>query len=282
MELSFIKTDPTQNMTILVTNAVDPDIRADVAAALMAYEGVCAEQVGFVEWAAASGAWARLEMAGGEFCGNATMSLAAYLAWERKLPSDIANEIPLEASGAGPVVCGVQADRGSFLCTLRMPEPERIEERAFSLRGRDYRFWAVYLPGVTHILVPYECAGENPRSFAEEAAASWAGGIDADAFGVILYDESSCAIEPLVCVKKPCTIVWERGCGSGSAAVGAYRASLAGRRTHSCVRQPGGVIEVDAEFGEFGVPGARSVSITGRVRIVARGVFFYDQATTAR
>ena len=273
MDIEFVKVDPTQNMTILVTSAVDPAIRADVAAALMAYEGVCAEQVGFIERAASSEAWARLEMAGGEFCGNATMSLAAYLAWERKLSDGITSEIPMESSGAGFVFCGVRPDRGAFLCTLRMPEPERIEERGFSLYGRDYRFATVYLPGITHILIPCALAGENPRTFAEGAAVAWAEEIETDAFGVILYDEPSCAIEPLVCVKTSGTTVWERGCGSGSAAVGVFRASQAGCRKCSRVRQPGGVIEVNAEFGEVG---ARSVSITGRVRIVARGVFFYD------
>ena len=280
MEVAFVKVDPTQNMTILVTSAVDPAIRTDVASALMAYEGVCAEQVGFVEDVASSEAWARLEMAGGEFCGNATMSLAAYLAWERKLPDGIACDIPLASSGAGFVSCGVRPDHGAFLCTLRMPEPERIKERTFSLYGRDCRFATVYLPGITHILIPRVRAGDAPRTFAEDAATAWAEKIETDAFGVILYDESLCAIEPLVCVKTSGTKVWERGCGSGSAAVGAYRASLAslaslaGCRTHSRVRQPGGVIEVGAEFGD---PGSRCVSITGRVRIVARGVFFYEE-----
>lgn len=279
MEVEFVKIDPTQNMTILVTSDVDAAIRADVASALMAYEGAYAEQVGFVEDVTSSETWARLEMAGGEFCGNATMSLAAYLAWGRKLPDGIEREVPLESSGAGLVSCAVRPDHGEFFCTLRMPEPERIEERSFSLYGKAYQFAAVYLPGITHVLVPRVHTGENPRSFAEAAAAAWAGEIETDAFGVILYDESSCAIEPLVCVKTSGTTVWERGCGSGSAAVGAYRAYLAGCRTHSHVRQPGGVIEVDAEFG---APGSRNVSITGRVRIVARGVFFYDEATTAR
>ena len=273
MEIEFVKVNPTQNMTILVTGAVDSAAYGEVASALMAYEGVCAEQVGYVERAALPGAWARLQMAGGEFCGNATMSLAAYLAWKKGLQCTEPREIQLESSGVGPVSCAVKADGAAFLCTLRLSGAERVEERAFQLDGKGYRLAAILMPGVTHILLPRGIAGKEPRAFAEHAAAAWAGEIETDAFGILLYDESSCSIEPFVTVKTSATRVWERGCGSGSAAVGIYRAHLAGRPTRSCVVQPGGAIEVDAGFGDSGADG---VSITGRVRIVARGVFFYE------
>jgi diaminopimelate epimerase len=70
---------------------------------------------------------------------------------------------------------------------------------------------------------------------------------------------------PLVYVRDSGTLVWETGCGSGSAAIGAWRAWKQGGGTVTTpVRQPGGVIQVCAG-GNGGLPDA--VSITGRVRI---------------
>lgn len=80
--LRFHKFSPGGNTTILVTDPVPPPLRAAVAAELMGEHHVHAEQVGFVSLA---GARPRIDMMGGEFCGNACRSLAALLALKRVL-----------------------------------------------------------------------------------------------------------------------------------------------------------------------------------------------------
>ena len=45
-------------------------------------------------------------------------------------------------------------------------------------------------------------------------------------------------------VKPTDSCVWERGCGSGSAAIGAWLTSVRGREQCVSLRQPGGVIQV--------------------------------------
>ena len=80
MKISFVKTSPAQNVTVLVTSPVPRDRQAETAAKLLAYDGVGGEQAGFLETPTMPGADARLQMMGGEFCGNAAMSLGAYLA----------------------------------------------------------------------------------------------------------------------------------------------------------------------------------------------------------
>ena len=74
MELRYTVIDPTKNITLLVTTPVPRDVQPRVAAELLR-RGKDAEQVGFVEGLAAGDP--RLQMMGGEFCGNATMSMAA-------------------------------------------------------------------------------------------------------------------------------------------------------------------------------------------------------------
>ncbi|MBZ2172630.1 diaminopimelate epimerase [Desulfovibrio sp. DS-1] len=80
--LRFHKFSPGGNTTILVTDPVPAPLRAAVAAELMGEHHVHAEQVGFVTLA---GAYPRIDMMGGEFCGNACRSLAALLALKRVL-----------------------------------------------------------------------------------------------------------------------------------------------------------------------------------------------------
>ena len=80
MEIKFVKINPTQNMTILVESPISRKDQPTIASQLMNYDSVFAEQVGFIEAPLFyPDSWARIQMMGGEFCGNATLSLAALL-----------------------------------------------------------------------------------------------------------------------------------------------------------------------------------------------------------
>ena len=58
--------------------------------------------------------------------------------------------------------------------------------------------------------------------------------------------------------------MWERGCGSGSAAIGAWLTSVRGREQCVSLRQPGGVIQVVTRLaGEE----LAALTITGTVRL---------------
>ena len=70
---------------------------------------------------------------------------------------------------------------------------------------------------------------------------------------------------PLVYVRGSGTLVWETGCGSGSAVVGAREAMRREDGVHELeVWQPGGMIRVTAQVKKGW---AEQVSITGRVKI---------------
>jgi diaminopimelate epimerase len=211
-------------------------------------------------------------MAGGEFCGNAAASLACHLVHRRGMKRAT---VPLEISGAeGVVQCGVLQSDGSFLATLNMPLPETVTQVELPLGPGKKLFTAVHLPGIVHVIAPAGSMGGSPREAAAEALRTLCEISDAPACGVILLsesdDENSCRIEPLVRVRGG-VAMWERGCGSGSAAVGAFLADRRRRRVECRVSQPGGVMTVEAEFDLGAVS---SLSITGTVRIVARGVAY--------
>lgn len=125
-EIDFIKFNPTQNMTILVKNNHPAEEYTHIASKIMSYASVHAEQVGFIEKPNNYGAAAHLQMAGGEFCGNACMALASLIAHENGLQHNDFTEIVLEASGTDHfVVCQVKKLKTNIIAKFRCLFPKR-------------------------------------------------------------------------------------------------------------------------------------------------------------
>ena len=79
-------------------------------------------------------------------------------------------------------------------------------------------------------------------------------------------------LEPLVCVKNA-SLVWERGCGSGTTALGA---ALAAKKQNSLslgLKQPGGVMHIDANWKDGCL---HSLTLTVHVKIVAAGTAYLE------
>ena len=269
MKLRFAKFDPTGNTTILVRTPVPRAEQPRIAEALMAHSNLCAEQVGFLEEPTLPGARARLRMAGGEFCGNASMSLAAQLALDEGLPCDAETEYPLEVSGAGGIVpCRVtRSGESTFTGAVAMPLPKEITEAELP-SGR--RVPLIRFQGIAHMLIAEDAL------FPAEAEAIIPGlcdALDADALGMLLMCPEPLRMRPLVYVRSIDTAVWESGCGSGSAALGAYAALQAQRDVFLKIAQPGGVIGVRAAFENGGVS---AIEIQGSVRLAVEGEAFID------
>ncbi len=70
MRIRMLRADPAGNLTGFVLSPVAGEGRAALAARLMARDASL-EQVAFVDEASLTGPLARMDMMGGEFCGNA-------------------------------------------------------------------------------------------------------------------------------------------------------------------------------------------------------------------
>lgn len=273
MEIQFIKTSPTENMTLLIETPVPREKQLAVAEQLIAYGSVYAEQAGYIEEAENPLAEKRLQMMAGEFCGNATLSLAAVMAEKKGVAIGEETEIVLEVSGAeAPVSCRIKRETEyGYRGSVAMPLPQKIEKRTFHLEGETYELSVVIFAGITHIIVPVALWGENAVQKAEQAAAVWAKELP-EAFGILLFDEEKRMVQPLVCVQKA-SLIWERGCGSGTSAIGAYLAEKTENRVSLFLRQPGGRMGVAAEYAEGRVT---ALSISGGVSIAARGTAYCE------
>ena len=128
--MKILVADPAKNITVFVLDSVEnSEKRAFLARAILAERSLGAEQVGFVvppkeevplrNPGAGRGLW-RLEMAGGEFCGNAARSFGLYVAGKQGLKGQA--KIFVSVSGAaGPVE--VEADVEKGWAAAEMPKP---------------------------------------------------------------------------------------------------------------------------------------------------------------
>ncbi|TQK63902.1 diaminopimelate epimerase [Brevibacillus sp. AG162] len=273
-EIDFIKFNPTQNMTILVRNNHPVEEYTHIASKIMSYDSVYAEQVGFIESPNKYGAAAHLQMAGGEFCGNACMALATFIAHENGLQQNDWTEIVLEASGTDHLVaCRVKRIEDEYFCQVSMPFPKKIEQQSINYDGHEISVVIVRYPDFFHIVIEVDQFNEEVRKRAQSLAKLLGVTVGANLIGVLLYRPASNELAPLIFVPPLDSMIWERGCGSGTASLGAYLAWKKQGDIAAPIRQPGGTIHVTANWQKEEVT---SLKIEGAVGIVARGKAFIE------
>ncbi|MGM1034371.1 MAG: diaminopimelate epimerase [Bacillota bacterium] len=273
-EIEFIKFNPTQNMTILVKTNYLVEEYKHIASKIMSYDSVHAEQVGFIEKPTNNKAAAKLQMAGGEFCGNACMALAAFIASEKGLKHNDLAEIILEASGTDKLIsCQMKRNSDEYHCLVTMPIPKKIEQRTIKYDGNDLNMIIVRYHEFIHIVIEVEEFNKTVREKAQSLAKLLGVTLGANLIGVLLYKSKSEEMAPLIYVPHLDSMIWERGCGSGTASLGAYLAWKNQGEIVTNIRQPGGDIKVFATcHGEE----LTSLMIEGSVQIVAQGKAFID------
>lgn len=247
--------DPTGNITALVEDEVAVDEQPAVAAQVMERHPEV-EQVGFVRPAASEeGVQGELRMAGGEFCGNATMSAAALL---RLRGEDGCEGEPsalrLRSSGAArPVeVHLTPADEGGFATRICMPAATSIEDVRLSFGQVSATVPVVFMEGISHAVItsssPFFALREAPAE-AEQAVRAWCAELGTDGLGLMFVEagEPDCAMVPLVYVPAANTVFWENSCASGSASVGMCLAAQRGAACALSLHEPGGVLRVESD-----------------------------------
>lgn len=265
--------NPTGNRTILVESPVLPEDYKKVATFLMEKEPT-AEQVGFLDVTGDN--VVTLNMAGGEFCGNATMSAAVLLCMKGQAESPV----PLKVSGAKGIMkalvrkCedGLKKNSKSsangpegkkavkctgseclYTASVKMPSPVEIRDVSVSLGEKKTLLPAVIFDGIVHIILNGTGMARNQ---AEMNIRLWSGELNVPCLGMMFYDEAKNRLKPLVYVKNPETLVWENSCGSGSVAEAAWL-------YHN------GIVKDSYEFCEPG----------GKLTVIRKGKTFYLEGT---
>ncbi|MDR0879778.1 MAG: hypothetical protein LBN09_03630 [Clostridioides sp.] len=230
------------------------------------------EQVGFLEQNEN-----RLEMAGGEFCANASRCAAHYYLKGRK------GELNINVSGLeGEMIAGIDDD-GDVWCKGLIKSGEKIEKAVTKL---DRGVYKISLEGITHLVVENanllkearleeeekEEAQEETEESQKEAQSKGSEPIDKhtkkysnedsnekikelavklidkyfvsdpNAIGVMFVTSTGDVIDmkPVVWVKKIDTLFYETACSSGSIAVAIYKSFVENSSQKLNILQPSG------------------------------------------
>ena len=272
MKTDYYIVDPTQNITLLIEGAVPACDRARVAGNLMRLEPA-AEQAGFISAGMAQdGTDICLNMAGGEFCGNAAMSAAALYCRKADLQPGAETAVMVGVSGTErPVKVEIEVtDSEKYRGTVYMPPVKSLELMDFEYDGTRYRLPLVNFGGISHIIAEEL----HDRDAAEKAVKLWCGRLKADALGLMLFDRAQSRLDPLVYVPGADTLFWESSCASGTTAVGAWLAHESGVPVSLKLREPGGELGISAIPAGASVGSANTageLKLTGHVRILRHG-----------
>lgn len=233
MKLSIRVANPAGNITVFVMNEVMQEQYAAVASRLLSLPEYGAEQVAF-HTAPRMGGDGRIQMMGGEFCGNATRSFGYLLS--TLLPGG-PDTVLVEISGAEQPL-SVSVDRQGGRSETEMPLPAELRKILFEGEAYD----AVCFDGIIHTIVPGAPRGQE---FCDQFLRELRVSLPASAYGLLFLEDDR--MTPLVYVCETDSLIWESSCGSGSMAVAALRAVRAGDGEHRyTLHQPGGVIEAAA------------------------------------
>ena len=247
--------NPTGNITALAESPVPvPDQPAAGAVIMRRHPEV--EQVGFVRFPEnpeEGGVQAELRMAGGEFCGNASMCTAALVLLRNGERGTVpaSETVVLRVSGAAhPVEVRLQRTAADeFRAGVHMPDALEIGERVFSFGGAEGKLPLVRMPGISHLIVEMDSVffslREN-RPAAEQAVREWCDALGTECLGLMFleHDTPGNRLTPLVCVPGSGTVFWENSCASGSSAAGMVLAARSGVPVDLAFSAPGGTMHV--------------------------------------
>lgn len=195
-------------MTAFITSYADPAHYVEIAKRMMSDEYVSAEQVGFIIPPLKEEAVLRLEMSGGEFCGNGVLSAAAYCHYKHITKKE---HFFVEASGTDCLLkCHVERlSDYSFKAKGEMPQATSIKDIVLRVDDRHISGSIVQFQGISHFVTDYWPQVEEYDMLLEAILQK----VDDKAIGIIPYKllaDKTYEIRPFVWVKQSGSKVFER------------------------------------------------------------------------
>ena len=234
--LNVVVVNPAGNITLIVKDYIAPERRAEIAKQLLSVKDWNAEQIGFVAQSKSDCATGRLEMMGGEFCGNAARGFGYMLALEKGFKK---GEVYVEISGADAPLL-VNFDTKAETAKIRMPIPYGSKMINTPDCGE---FPVIMMEGIFHVIIENIPVSERVIN---QVMKSIYEDMRPEAFGMLFVQKDE--MTPVVYVMATDSLVYENSCGSGSIAYAYYLS-----RTYidgvycKVIKQPGGEIETVIE-----------------------------------
>lgn len=215
--IDYIVFDPSKNITALVISKVDPSSYIDISKKIMDKEPQV-EQVGFLTYD--GGIDILLRMAGGEFCGNATMCAAVYCAMKNDLSKA---SVKVKVLGVDEII-NVEVKKtndNEWEGIVKMPKALEIKDATFP-DGKTLP--VVFYSRIAHIIIQDDGSITHipDKERAELTIKKYCDFLKVPALGMMYFNSKDSNLVPLVYVKLVDTLFWENSCASGTTAVGAW------------------------------------------------------------
>ena len=300
--INYTILDPSGNVTALVSNT-DIDV-SDIALRKKINDTIIkanreVEQVGFLTQVnkgidgKMQKIW-KIQMAGDEFCGNASRAFACYL-FDNKLVDDV--EFPMMCSGNDNILTAKidinQSGNKKYYSNVDIPLDKNIAnviqtkqinkiilqetdiwpETSSSVVRKKVNAMAsvdvIKLDGITHILIDKSKFPMENEAICKRKAKDIIKALglqNEQAVGVIWSDFKTNTINPFVWVKDVDTIYYENACGSGSLAYGIKKATMQKDKNIAVRQKNGKIIDVKVNINNDYI---KSASIGGETIIKA-------------
>ena len=204
---------------------------------------------------AAGGVPVSLRMAGGEFCGNATMCAAALFAIRSGLQG---GAVPVKVWGiSAPFEVLLERQAAlNYSAAVSIPPALAMDELRLAdgmLPGSDsLNLPIVRMEGISHVIIEPDSGFfglKDDPALAETLLKGWCGVLGAECLGMMFLGEGAAlrTMIPLVYVPGADTMFWENSCASGSAAAGMYLAAKAGAPVDVTFDEPAGRLRVESD-----------------------------------
>lgn len=256
LEIIYKILNPGGNKTAIVIGSEYSEEERKIINAKILRENKEVEQVGFI-----SKKEKQLEMAGGEFCVNATRCAI----WEY-LNGDC-GEIEIKVSGCKDYLIGGITEQKEVY--VNMP----IHKRLSDLIEKKGKFHLVKLDGILLGVVDEEASKTEIKKLKEDEEKAklelkkmmQTFEISEKAVGIILLEkeEMKLKINPVIWVKTIDTLYYETACGSGSLATAIYKNRIQGVENLEVMQPSGDYINIKLNKKEDVIEEAR---ITGKVK----------------
>lgn len=281
MKLNFVELNPCMNKTVFILDDVPVEKYAEISEKIISYENLFAEQVGFLKPPFDKNNDAHLHMMGGEFCGNATRSLAAYTTFNNQRFFENgadACELNIEVFGQDQALeCNVTKTSldNTFYTDIQMPLPigkMQIIDEIGSIKN----IKKIDFNGITHFSVDdknfnnieeTEVFFGEVKNFMEENQSSYM------AFGIMFYDYEKSFMTPLVYVKGTDSLFWEKSCASGTSAFASMMTFEKNKSLNIDIAQPGGSINVNTTFENGKIT---KIILGSEVSVIAKGQLYVN------
>ncbi|MCQ2455513.1 MAG: hypothetical protein MJ090_05190 [Clostridia bacterium] len=234
MTIEYYILNPTGNITALVIdNGIDKKYYTQISDIIMK-ENNRIEQVGFIDFRKKT---PYLCMAGGEFCGNATMSAAVLYS---HINCDNCADTAIKVFGCkNEISVKSQKTDDAYYCKINLEKPKSIYNYNFDVNGKTFNLPVVEFEGISHIITENSVS----KNDAEILLKTYAVKLNLSALGIMIFNSKTNEITPIVYVKSCETLFYENSCASGSCALCAYLTANSDSKTEIEIIQPGGVLK---------------------------------------